>query len=232
MEQERVRSAAQAEARERELQQQAIREREAREEAERLALLRAEDEARREVERRAREEGARLAAIQRAATEAARIEAEAQVRAQERERERLHSLQVEQARAAASKQRTGPVWAAVSAVVALCLGAALYLGVLSPRAEASLRAAIAETAARDATIEELRAKMASTDMTVASLQSDVVAAQAEVTRLRGMLDARPGVGPSHPGPRGPTVRGVPHADPRIDGFATCPPGSKDPLCAQ
>ena len=231
MEEERVRSAAEAEARERELHEQQAREVEARQEAERLAVQRAEDETRREVERRAREEAARYAAIQRAATEAARIQAEATVRAQERERERLHAVEVEQARAVAGKPRSGPAWGAVSAVVMACLTTALYLGVLSPRAEARERAANAETAAREATITELRTKMAATDATVTSLQSDVAAGQAEVTRLRGLLDARPPAGPtSHPGPHGPTGPSVLHTAPPIDGFTTCPPGSKDPLC--
>ncbi len=217
MEEERVRTAAEAEARE---------------EAQRLALQRAEDEARLEVERRAREEAARHAAIQRAATEAARIEAEAKVRAQERERERLHAVEVERARAAADTQRSGPAWGAVSALVMGCLATALYLGVLSPHAEATLRAANAETAAREATITELRTRMAATDATVTSLQGDVASAQAEVGRLRGLLDARPAAGPTpHPGPHGPIGPAVPHTAPPIDGFTTCPPGSKDPLCA-
>jgi len=234
MEEERVRMAAEAEARDRESREQARRAIEAREQAERLAVERAEAEARQEVERRAREEAARLAAIQRAATEAARVEAEARVRAEERERERerdrLHAAMVEQARAAVGRQRTGATWGAVSAIVTACVAAALYLGVLSPRAEASLRAATADRAARDAAITDLRTKVESSEGAIASLQGDLAASRAEVARLQGLLDARPaGLRPSRGGPSPAGTRPV-HTDPALDGFTSCPPGSKDPLC--
>ena len=111
-----------------------------------------------------------------------------------------------------------------------CFAAALYLGVLCPRAEANLRAASAQTAAKEATISDLRTKVESTEAAVASLQGDLAGARAEVVRLQGLLDARPvAARPPRPGPSPVGTRPT-HADPTLDGFSTCPPGSKDPLC--
>jgi colicin import membrane protein len=232
MEEERVRSAAQAEAREREAREQAARESEAREAADRAYRERAEELQRRELERTAREEAARIAAIHNAAVEAARATAAAKVRAEEHERDRLHALAVEQARAAARKTgpRSGVHWAALGAISTTCLCAALYLGVAAPRTEETIRSANAETAARDLEISSLRAEVAAASEHAASLQSDLASARAKMAQLRTELEAHPLIPVAHPPVHMRDNTGGPPSSKQLDGLTTCAPGSHDPLC--
>jgi len=234
MEEDRVRTTAEAEAQLCEASERARREQEARALAERQARERAEEESLREVERRAREEAARIEAIHRAAVEAARVAAEIKAQAEERERARLYEIEVERARASRSNASRGTAMAGVlGAVLAAGVAAALHFALFAPRAQATLHVVSEQLASRDVVIVDLRTRADAAGAQLLSLHNSLAAAQASNAKLQSDLDDlrrnpghRPPGPPVHPGP-GPG----PHAgDPRLDGFTTCPPGSKDPLC--
>jgi colicin import membrane protein len=233
MEEDRVRSAAEAEALENEARERARHEAEASARAEERERERAEAEARREIERRAREEAARIEAIHRAAVEAARVEAEIKASADERERARLYELETERARAAGRTTSRGSVMAGIlGAVLAAGVAGALHFGIAAPRAQATLRVVTDQLASRDVAIAELRTRADAADGQVQALQASLATAQGANAKLQSDLDdlrrnpPRRPPGPAiHPGP-GPGVRN----DPRLDGLTTCSPGSKDPLC--
>jgi hypothetical protein len=231
MEEERVRALADAAQRERVMQERARLDAEERERSERRAQEEAEERARREVERGAREEAARIEAIHRATTEAARVEAEAKARAEAREAERRHELELERARLAAGGAKArGPARAAIfGVVVAAGVAMSVHYGVMAPRERARATEADAAIASRDVAIADLRAHAEATDARVRALEDDLATARADGEKLRAELDAArrpvtPHVAPSRwTGP--PRTVG-----PRLDGFTTCPAGSKDPLC--
>ncbi|HEY8041857.1 MAG TPA: hypothetical protein VIF15_18765 [Polyangiaceae bacterium] len=232
MEEERVRTLEEESARERAMRERSEREAEQRARSEREAHARAEEEARREVERRAREEAARIEAIHRAAVEAARAAAEARVHADERERARRHELELEQARVSARPggAKGAAMAAAFGAVVAAGVAMALHFGVVAPREQARAAQASAEIASRDVTLTELRARADATEARVRSLEDDLAAARTANGELRADLAAATRTPPPRSGgwhgQAGPPRNDVPH----LDGFTTCPPGSKDPLC--
>jgi colicin import membrane protein len=232
MEEERVRALADAAQREHLLRDRARREQEERERLGRLARERAEEDSRREVERRAREEAARIEAIHRATTEAARLEVEARARAEARELERRHELDLERARltSGGAKSRGTALAVLFGALIAAGVAMAAHYGVVAPRERSRATEADATIASRDVSIAELRAHADSTDARVRTLEDEVTAARAESDRLRADLEAAR----RQPGVRAPAPRwngGPPRADaPRLDGFTSCAPGSKDPMC--
>jgi colicin import membrane protein len=233
MEEDRVRTLADAAQREHVLRERARREDEERTHVERRAQERAEDEARREVERRAREEAARIEAIHRATTEAARLEVEAKTRAEARELERRHELELERARVAsagAGKARGTLVAALFGAAVAAGVAMATHYGVVAPREHTRATEDEAAIASRDVAIANVRAHAEAMDARVRALEDEAAAARGENDRLRAELyAAHRQPAPLNPTPRGPGVAprlGVP----KLDGFTSCPPGSKDPMC--
>ena len=195
---------------------------------------RAEAEARREVERRAREEAARIEAIHRAATEAARVEAEAKNTLEAREIERRHEVELERVRLARrGKGTTGTLLAvAFGAIVTAGVAMTLHFGVVTPRERSRATMADAALASRDVAIADLRSRAEAADSRVRSLEEELVATKGEIDRLNSALDAaRRASGPRTPGPRW-TAKGPRNDSPKLDGFAACPPGSKDPMCLQ
>jgi hypothetical protein len=236
MEEDRVRELAVAarELREREEEQrgrahrQRLAEQRVREQAEALE--------REERSRRAREEEARIEAVHRAAVETARIETEARVRAQERERERSHQLEIERERAHARgmRQRTAMRAALAGFAVAAAAAAATVLGVVAPRERALSDQILALYDSRDTASRDARANAEATERTLHTLQENLAALRSDRDRLQSDLDdARrqllrrsgafhgPSAGPHSTGDR-----------PKLDGFTSCPPGSKDPMCLQ
>jgi colicin import membrane protein len=214
------------------MRERARRDEEERNRIERRAQEQAEDEARREVERRAREEAARIDAIHRATAEAARLEVEARAGAEAREHERRHELELERARIASggAKGRGTFVAALFGAVVAAGVATAAHYGVVAPREHARATEAEAAVASRDVAIADLRAHAEATDARVRTLEDDLTTARGDSERLRADLDtARRQVVPRGSAPRWQAP--VPRADPpKLDGFTSCPPGSKDPMC--
>jgi len=213
---------------EREVAERARREAEARE--------RAEVEGQLEMARRAREEQARVDALQRAAVESARVAADARARAEERERERAHELEVERARVAAGTERLRS--RVLGAVVGVTLGAGGATGaclvLFSGREQARMEASSAEVAVRDGTIRDLRATAEATQARLLAGDESLASMRAARDRLQGELDdARRPTGHRTASPRSTVAQGQTHAaETRLDGFATCAPGSKDPMCAR
>jgi membrane protein involved in colicin uptake len=232
MEEERVRSQAQAEALEREARDRALREAQERVRVETEARERVDAEARREVERRSREEAARIEAIHRASVEAARATAEAQARADEQERRRRHELELERTRALSQGRGLRGVVAAAlfGAVVSAGIAVAVQLGVVAPRDRARAVEATAAIASRDSTIEQLRSSAAAADARIRSLADDLAAARGDNDRLRAGVELSRRPSPTAGSGRAP-VGVAPRPDtPRLNGFTSCPPGSQDPLC--
>jgi len=231
MEEERVRANAEASQRERELRERARREAEARALAEEQAREEAQAAARREVERQAREEAARIEAIHRAAIEAARAAEEAKARAAAAEAERRHELELERVRASArgGGGRGTAVAALFGAVVATGIALALHLGVVVPRQHAREASQNAEIASRDAALGDLRAQADAADRRTRALEADMASLRGDNDRLRAELAAatQAGTPPRH-GPGTFSPRHPKELTP--DGFTSCPPGSKDPLC--
>jgi fused signal recognition particle receptor len=233
MEEERVRAQAEASARQRAEAERALRQAEEKERGEQAARERAEAEARLRAEQQVREEVARVEAIRLAATDAARISAEASARAEERERERRHELELARARATAragGALRTA-VAAAVGAACALGAAAAAYGGRVMPREQARAAQARADLASRDQTSDQLRAKLDAAGERAASLENELTITRAANRRLQSDVDdakrqltrayrARPPVTGGH---------AVRDDLPPLD-LPTCPPGSLDPLC--
>jgi len=229
MEEQRVRALHDAAQRERAAEERARHDAEERTRTERSAREHAEAEARREAERRGREEAARIEAIHRAATEAARIAAEAKARADARELERRHDLEVLRERAAAGRPRTRETIVAglVGAIVAAGAGIAIQYGVYLPREHARAIAADVVVASRDVAIADLRSLAAAADARTRSVQADLAAARVDNEQLRAERDATRRLPAAH----APAARTTPRAEtPKLDGFTTCPPGSKDPMC--
>jgi hypothetical protein len=232
MEEERVRTLAEAAERERALGERTRREAEERERQQRSAQERAEEDARREVERRAREEAARIEAIHRTTAEAARLEVEAKTRAAAREQEQRHELELERTRLGTGGARTRGTLAAglFGAVVAGGVAMAAHYGVTVPREHARATEAESALASRDVTIADLRANAGVADARARALEGDLTAARAQADRLRDELEAARKAPVAHvatprmPG-QAPRIEG-----PRLDGFTSCPPGSKDPMC--
>ena len=231
MEEERVRAAADAAHRDRILKERAAREAEERERREREARDRAEALALAEVERRAREEAARIEAIHRATVETARTEAEAKARAAARELERRHELELERAHATSAGARTrGVVLSAVfGVVVAGGVAVALHYGVVVPNERVRATEADGAMASRDVVIADLRAREQTSEARLHVLEEDAITARAENERLRSELEVARRSSPLHVAPRSSTAV-LPNVPPPLNGFATCPPGSKDPMC--
>ena len=229
MEEERVRAQARAESSAREASRRAAEEAEARTRDAAEAEERLREAARREIERQAREEAAKVQAIRDAAAEAARAEAFARVQAQEREKDRQHSIEVARAQAAARGSRRGAVLAALLASV-MTAGAAMaaYFGIAAPAQRSALAEARSEMASRDQTIDQLRMRAAASEASERALQVDISALRDENTRLRADLDASR----TRPTAHGPARTGPPSRQPdrSLDGFTTCAPGVNDPLC--
>jgi hypothetical protein len=231
MEEQRTQAAAEAEARAREVLERAARYAHEQAAEARKDREREEAEARRAIERAAREEAAHIDAMRRAAVEAARIATEAQARAVEIERQRVHDLEVKRARGSArsADAKTATLSGLFGAAVAAGITMGLYFGVVGPRAEAGQRDAMGEVASRDATIGELRARADAAEARLEALTTDLAAVRDENARLHGQID----IAPRPPVPHVGHVPGVPpRADHTLDGLTTCPPGSKDPLCAR
>jgi hypothetical protein len=232
MEDERVRSQAEAVKLEREALESARREAEARTRQEQEAHALEESARRRDAERMDREEAARAHAIH----EAARLEVEARARAEERERDRRHELEkLEMARVSAEKERAGVrgmlVAGLLGAVFAGAVAAGLYLGIVQPGERARAAQATSELASRDAVITDARSAASTAQGQVQSLTGDLATAKAEVTRLQKQIDdlnrhpGRPNVGVG-------TVRRTVVSEASTVGLTNCPPGSPDPLCVQ
>jgi len=229
MEEQRVRALHDAAQRERVAEEGARRDAEERARRERAVQEHAEAEARCEVERRAREEAARIESIHRAATEAARIAAEAKACADARELERRHELEVLRERAAVGRpgSREAIVAGLFGAMVAAGVGIAIHYGVALPREHARATAADAAIASRDVTIADLRSLAAAADARTRSVEADLAAARADNEQLHAERDATRRL----PAVHAPAARVPPRAEiPKLDGFTTCPAGSKDPMC--
>jgi colicin import membrane protein len=234
MEEQRVREAAEAAHREHAAHERARRDAEEQARRDLEARDREEAQARREVERRAREEAARIEAIHRAATEAARLESEAKTMREARELERRHELELERVRLATKGTGTKGTFvaAAFGAIVTAGVAMALHFGVVAPRERSRGTMADAALASRDVAIADLRSRAEAADARVRSLEEELGTTKGEVDRLRSALDAaRRASGPRTPGPRW-TGTGPRNDSPKLDGFAACAPGSKDPMCLQ
>jgi hypothetical protein len=114
--------------------------------------------------------------------------------------------------------------------VTTAVALALYLGIATPREHAASARAAADVASRDQTIADLRARADAIDARARALEADLASARAAATSLQSQLDEanrrvaqRGGRAPLGPAP-------ARSGGPRLDGFTTCPPGSKDPLC--
>jgi colicin import membrane protein len=236
MEDDRAREQAEAAERRRALEH----EKRLRSQREQLAREQAEAQEREELGRRAqeraREEEARLQAIHNAAVEAARIESEARIRARERERERNHEVEVERARGQARRVRlqTGLQGFVVGLFVTLAASGAIYVGAVAPRDKSQVDALRARVDSTEAALRASGAKEEAAEQGLRALQAEGASLRNDRDRLQSELDdARRLL--SH---RSNTVRGGPTGTrspgdhPKLDGFTTCPPGSKDPLCLQ
>jgi hypothetical protein len=232
MEEERVRTAAATAEQSRQAEEWARREKAERLRTDREARERAETEALREVEQRAREEAARIEAIHRAAVETARVQAQAKAQAEARDVERRHEIELERARATArgSGGRATLVGAAFGAIVAAGVAMAVHYGVVAPRTRARESEERAQRASIEAAMDDARSRASAAEARAQSLDEDLASTRAAMQRLREELDATRRLAPVHVGsqhPQGTVPRGN---APRLDGFATCPPGSKDPMC--
>jgi hypothetical protein len=231
MEEQRVRSQAEAaeqarvaaEAAARQALEHAHAEQQAREEA----AARRRDEA----ERLARLEAARAEAMRVAATESARASVEANARAQERERERVHELEI----ARTEQGRSRVAWPVVAGGIGgLVAGAAIVASVLVPRMTRQWAEARHEQGAQLDTIGELRAKLGAADGRIADLERDLAAERDAKGLLAGELEAARRHGAKTPG-----IQAPPHAggsgdqpvDPRL-ALPVCAPGSLDPMCVR
>jgi colicin import membrane protein len=233
MEEERVRTQARAESAARETARRAAEEAETRAREAAEAEQRAREEARREIERQAREEAARVQAIREAAAEAARAEAFARVQAQEREKDRLHAIEVARVQASARGPRAAAALSGcLGALLAAGIGMVVYFGVAAPAARAALAGARSEVASRDQTIDQLRLRAGASEASERALQVDIAALRDENTRIRADLDGLrsrvQGAHPSRHGVPAPTKR----PDRTLDGFTPCPPGVNDPMCVR
>jgi colicin import membrane protein len=237
MEDERVRAEAEASRLENEAREAARLEEEARQREE-IATLEREEAARvREAERSEREAAARVEAIHRAALEVARVEAEARVRADVQERERARELRkLELASAEQGKQAKAARGTALvslsSAIAVACVAAGLYAAVIVPAERSRAARSAAELASRDALVEDARQEVRKAEEQTRSVAGDLVAARDENARLQAALDAaKRRATPSHPANIAPSHPTTTRArETWSDGFTSCPPDSKDPLC--
>jgi hypothetical protein len=233
MEDERVRSQAEAARLERDALEFARREAEARVREEAETFAREESEKRQEADRKEREEVARVEAIHRGALEAARLEVDARARAEERERDRRHELQkLEMARLSADGERLGirrmVSGALIGALVAGVVAAGLYLGIVQPAERARATLASSELAARDATIADAHGAASKAQVQLQSLTDDLAKAKADVARLLKPIDEAPRA-TIRPRASVPTVTRTVPSDTQV-GLSRCPPGSLDPVC--
>jgi hypothetical protein len=181
-----------------------------------------------------REEAARDEAVVRAAAEAARVEAEARARADARELERRHEMQLELARrkrnaASRSRAREAGLAALVGALIAGGAATAVHYGLVVPREQARATEDAAAIASRDTTLAEGQARAETTEARVRTLEDELAAAGVENAQLRKEADALRKATASDP----PAQRwtGPARADiPTLNGFTSCAPGSKDPMC--
>jgi hypothetical protein len=233
MEDERVRSQAEAARLEKDALEFARQEVEARVREDAETQAREESEKRQEAERKEREEVARVEAIHRGALEAARLEVDARARAEERERDRRHELQkLEMARHSANGERLG-VRRMVSAglmgaLAAGVVAAGLHLGIVQPGERARATLASSELAARDAVIAEAHGAASKARGQLQSLTDDLAAAKADVARLQKQIDEAPRT-TTRPRASAPTVTRTVPSDTQV-GLSRCPPGSLDPVC--
>lgn len=185
----------------------AVRAREdaARREAEMLAAKeRAEAEAREEQRRRDLEELARREAMQKAIVEQARIEVDSKTRAQERDRERQHELELARLRAQQGQTKPGLViGAALGGALFVLVGAfAIHLVVLKPGSEARI-AALSDMATRaEARAAEAERRSEEQNKRIAALTEE----------LRQARDAKPAPEPHKPPVTG-SKPGRPHNGP-------------------
>jgi hypothetical protein len=238
MEDERVRAEAEASRLETEAREAARLEGEARRREELAAREREEAARARETERSEREAAARVEAIHRAALEAARIEAEARVRADAQDRERARELRrlelasaEKESGARRSAARSMRLASATSAIAVVCVAAGLYAAVVVPAERARAARSAAELASRDVLIEDVRQEVRKAEEQTRSVAGDLVAARDENARLQAALEAAK----RHPAVSHAATPAPAHASARretwSDGFTSCPPDSKDPLCA-
>jgi colicin import membrane protein len=237
MEDDRVKSQAEAAQLERESLEAARRQSEARARAEEEARELAEAEQREGAERKEREEAARVDAINRGAVEAARYEVETRARAEERERERGHELaKLEIARKAAEGERASVlrmlVAGAMGVVLAGVVASGLYLGIVQPGEKARVEQATSDLARRDTLISDAHTATSAAEGQVQTLTGELATAKADIARLQKQIDdlnRRP-ASRGWTGPR-PHQSGASGADVSV-GLTSCPPGSSDPLCVQ
>lgn len=168
----------------------------ARREAETLAAKeRADAEAREEQRRRDLEELARREAMQKAIVEQARLEVDSKTRAQERDRERQHELELAWLRAQQGQTKPGVVIGAAlgSALFVLAGAFAIHLAVLKPNSEARIAALTAMAARADARAAEAERRADEQSKRIAALTED----------LRQAREAKPAVEPHKPQATGP-----------------------------
>ena len=231
MEEERVHAEAEASRIEREALEAARQRAEARAQ-EALEAERREEE---ERQRRERESATRVEAMARAAEEAARAEVEGRLRAEERDRERRYALDElrlagEAARGSAPRRVLFAALAGIAGTGALA--AACYSGVVRPSERAQEARWSSELASRDALVTDAREEARAASEHARSLEAQMALVRTEADDLHKALDEanrRSTTG----SPRAPSVVRVTHGTTRdapIDGFASCPPGSHDPMC--
>ncbi len=229
LEEERVRELREAEARSREAEETARAQAEAvRLAHEREEALRADAE-RRAAERRAREEEESAEAARLATMEAARREVDVRATQAEHDRRRRHELEIARAGGLDARRRlVRTLWAeALVSLAVLSACVAVYYGKLAPAAQARIARLSSDLAAREGSLEELRARARGKDEALASLRADLVRAQARIDELTIRLaqpTRGPGSTPHSAGPNHPTSTPLPGL------LVHCDPGSHDPLC--
>jgi hypothetical protein len=232
LEEDRLREENETRRQQRDAEEAARRSADQRTEAERVARERREEEAWLARARVEREEAVRSAAMERAIVERARTEAAARALAEEREHE--HRRELERATALEAREVVRMRWVAAAlaaALVTIVAGAGLgYVLVLVPRWTGRIDAAGAEVTAREGTIADLRAKIATAENERSAVQRELAGAagragalETQVTELRRELEKLRRI----KGVPGPSPAHAPEA-----GFSThCDAASGDPLCA-
>ncbi len=202
---------------------------------ERLALeakerARAEEEASRQ--RAEIEDVARREAMQKAIVEQARLEVETRARASERERERLHEIELQQLRVQTAARGGGSsllrtaASAAIGAALTMVFALGLHFGVTKPSNERQIAAVTQAMTSADQRADDADRRVAEQRRTIDGLEKSAADHQAEIVSLKKELATlkKTTTPPTpKPGVAGPRPRG-----PSGDNEPDCPP--RDPMC--
>ncbi len=185
LEEERQNDVRRAVLRRREADDEARRDAERRAEEAEHAQKRSEDERVRAEASRDREEAARHRAMEAAAVEHERLAATARAHAAEQMLQREHDVAMEKLRldAALAGARRWVVVVATVAVAAVTGGVMLYALQLKPTSDRALAAAVGDVAARDLTVGQLRARAESAERDGEQAARELEAARRDSARL-------------------------------------------------